>query len=258
MHDLIVVGAGVAGSVLTTMARERGLDVVLVNDWGGPASAAALALLRRGWARAETDEATDWYEAHGNLTRGALATYGWNEVSKEQPDWRLVDPESVLVKPDVIARVTNWIPGAVQTGSGADIRATQVVLSHPVWTSAPPASYGATALSRTAQVIGASCRVHWLRPYHAVTASQKGGWTRVGSSVAATPELAVARLQTMVDEATDAGLVTPARDWYTQEGARWEVSETERMPGLTMLGGLGRLGFTLAPRNARVLLDSWK
>ena len=74
VRDLIVVGAGIAGSSVTRLARERGLDVELIDrDPSAAASRLAHAILRRSWLRPELWRA---YE---------LALELYNAVLKQAP-----------------------------------------------------------------------------------------------------------------------------------------------------------------------------
>ena len=257
MYDLIVVGAGVVGSVLTSMARLQGLNVLLVSE-GQPSSAAALAVLRRSWTQRETDEALSWYELNGGVRHGATVSWAARPDVKWQDDWHLVDPKDVLLQPDLNASVRSFHGGGIVTASGAHERATQVVVSKPVWSTDTPASYGATAVSRDVTLTGEGwLRVHWLRPYHAIMAAQTGGELRVGSSVSDSPVGAGLRVMQMVEQLAAAGVISSREGpWEVRHGSRHAVTLPVQQPdGTILLGGFGRLGYTCAPALAKQLLD---
>lgn len=252
--DLIVIGAGVAGSVLTTMARIHGLEVLLIDqDPYQAGSRCGLAVLRTAWAP-ETRQALDWYGVNGGVHTPVTLVTDYAGRHTEKSDWHYVDPRDVLVKPDIDRRVTHINPGWAQTADRVVYRAGAVVMAYVP--AMDPSSWGCTAYSWDAKVQDYEARHHWLRPFHGITAIQSpDGLVRLGSSLSASPEAAERRTRRMVVEATELGMVS-AGTWTYATGKRHEASMPVVTPGLASTGGAARLGFTLAPaRAARVLIE---
>lgn len=249
--DLIVVGAGVAGSVLTSMARLQGLEVLLIDaDPRQAGSRWALAALRKGWD-SDTQEALDWYSLNGELSQPDTLVTDYMGRKKLQRDWYFVDPRDVLQPPDVEAYVSSWGSGYVRT-DGGKYEARRVVVA---FNEAQHESWGCTAYSVDARVLEAEARHHWLRPFHGITVvTGRDGTVRLGSSVASSRAAAEERTRRMVREATELGLVSSGT-WTYGSGKRHGRTQPESYGGVTFLGGSARLGFTLAPARARAVLQ---
>ena len=249
--DLIVIGAGVAGSVLTSMARLQGLETLLIDaDPQQAGSRWALAALRKSWDAA-TQEALDWYSLNGGLSNPDTLVTDYMGRKKLQRDWYFVDPRDVLTKPDVEAWVTSVARGVAFTDGGR-YEARRVVVAHNDGDTVE--SWGCTAYSADATVLEAEARHHWLRPFHGITVVRStDGLVRLGSSVAPSRAAAEARTRRMVQEATELGLVSTGT-WTYGAGRRYGRSSPESYGGVSYLGGSARLGFTLAPARARAFL----
>jgi hypothetical protein len=250
--DITVIGAGIAGSALTRIARDRGHRVKLVSQ-GPPASAAALAAARLTW----TDEkeraawSLGWYDEHGWLVSGNARVIGQNLKERAETGWWLIDPLGPLVEPD-----------EVRPASLEELLSPNTVLA----TGAPTSgriNYGATAVAPAIAGLPALQVAH-LRAYHSVLVGTCGGFTRVGSSKGTTQVDADRRLFELLAAAEQRGLVP-------RDGVRWTVLRGRRaLPGeprvsrirnsrirnLWTMGNYGRLGYSLAPADARDILDT--
>lgn len=250
--DLIVVGAGVAGSVLTSMARLQGLETLLIDaDPQQAGSRWALAVLRKSWDP-DTQEALDWYSLNGELSQPDTLVTDYMGRKKLQRDWYFVDPRDALTKPDVEAYVTSMARGVAFTDGGR-YEARRIVVA---FNETVHESWGCTAYSSDAKVLEAEARHHWLRPFHGITVvTGRDGIVRLGSSVAPSQAAAEARTRRMVREAEELGLVSSGT-WTYGSGRRYARSSPSSYGGVTYLGGAAQLGFTLAPARAREALHS--
>lgn len=248
MADLVVVGAGIGGSVLTRMAREQGIDVELWDHWPEESSSrAALAMLRKTW-HWDTDEALLWYDSIGALDKPRVfVTDDPRKDGRWGKGFYRVDPRKVLLAPD---RERRWKPG---TAAGT----VATVVSHQACSPGIlPDSYGVTWVSKSARVPEGDIRLHYTAPYRGIFAVQGDGECLVGSSASSTAELALSKGQEMLEAAIEHGLVTDASDWQRREGVRYQSSPPElRSDAVWDLGGFARLGFTLAPTRCKLLLE---
>jgi hypothetical protein len=247
---LKVFGAGIAGSALTRMARDRGHDVTLVS-LGQPASAAALAAVRLSWT-AEKERAAEsiaWYDEHGWVVCNGARVISQKGEERNETGWWLIDPTGPLVQPDEVREATT-----------ADVlmREEGEVLVFALGSGAADAgklSYGATAIGPP--IDGPALQVAHLAPYKSVLVGTAGGFTRVGSSKGKTQPDADLRLLNLVSAAAVRGLIPPDHPWEIIRGARAEARADRllRSRSYWSLRGYGRLGYTLAPADARELID---
>jgi glycine/D-amino acid oxidase-like deaminating enzyme len=131
---VLVVGAGLFGSIISTHARSRGFDVTVIGEPRRyEASPAAGCVLSPNWlsslSAAQIEQAYavlgEHYVLHDMKFRTSLLSFKAKRI----------DPASILVAPDVQARVVNVRDGAVdyvqdgvaQTASGT------VVVAAGVW-----------------------------------------------------------------------------------------------------------------------------
>jgi FAD dependent oxidoreductase len=270
---IVVVGAGIAGSIFTRFAREAGHEVVVVAPDDKPDSLAATAILRKGYHAGKPEQIAAWefavetYERLGlELKRGAM-TSGFRRLgSAETPDsdWLLIDPAAPLVVPDVKRTVVTVKGGNAWTGpEDRDRLAGDAVVAACGATGALAPSgkvtWGVTWLHadgalREPQHI----RVYQYAPYRTLMGGVAGGQARVGSSSAATREKAVEQGKKMLDMAWHLGWLTTRDNWEMRLGARlksdrlwWRDEESE----CWRLGGFHRTGYALAPAAARDLLE---
>ena len=267
---LIVIGAGIAGSSATRIARDKGWDVTLIDNMPLiAASRSALATIRPTWfdkaERVDLERSWEWYTAWGAAGSKEAYVSNWrNEEVKKQKDWWLVDPILPLVEPDVAERVVGIYKNHVTTDTGSLIEADAILnctgaygseLSRDVTLFA-----GVTWISRNAELDYSPYRVHHLRPYKSLSVAQVNGVTRLGSSIAATADKAIEDGKEMLQQGFDLGIVKSG-DWEMSLG--WRAKGKGGLPIYPELGqrnayfsGLARSGYGLSPAIAEKWLDS--
>lgn len=271
---ILVAGAGIAGSVFTRMARERGHEVVLTDAQPHrAASRCAYAYLRTAWFKGDDKrrvrEALDWYETRGWLiTRQADV---WDarpgRPFRTQDDHVLISPRGPLVKADGSWEVTGYRedPGGVVTSLGSEglaVAASHLVLACGAgmtsYTYGTP-SYGGVfecdtyPLARPLKVYRITDRLSHVVAYD-------GSVTRTAASKGRTPEEARARSEKILELMMDRGMVTATRRWTYRPGARWSwfdgsPAALPLSPHVWALTGFARNGYALVPSYARNLLD---
>jgi hypothetical protein len=276
MTELIVVGAGIAGSCVARMARERGWGVTVVADGGRPDSLAATAVLRRGYHAGRSGELEAWDYAVGVYAEwgvrmkrgGAVASYRrplGGEV--EDRDWLLLDPAEPLVKADVTREVLSAHGGRVWFGRGDGLAAAgggaggAVVVAAGARGALAPSgavTWGVTWLHAPDALRAASdVRVYQYAPYRTIVGGVAGGRARVGSSSSVSEEGAVAQARKMLGVAWDLGWLTTQDGWEMRVGMRVKTDSTWRRAedGHWEIGGFHRTGYALAPMAAKDVLD---
>jgi hypothetical protein len=270
MTELIVVGAGIAGSCVARMARERGHEVTLIAGERRPDSLAATAVLRRAYHTGKPSELEAWDYAVGmyaewgvQMTRGGVVSSYRKPLADpiEDPDWLLLDPAEALVKPDVVREVLSvhgvraWygrgdglVAGAVVAACGAQgaLAPSGAVTFGVTWLAAPD------ALRAPDEV-----RVYQYAPYRTIVAGVAGGRARVGSSSSVSEEGAVTQARKMLGVAGDLGWLTTREGWEMRVGMRVKTDDHWRRAedGHWEIGGFHRTGYALAPMAAREVLD---
>jgi glycine/D-amino acid oxidase-like deaminating enzyme len=267
---LIVIGAGIAGSSTTRIARSKGWDVTLIDHAPEQsASRSALATIRPTWfdktERDDLERSWEWYSQWGAAGSREAYVSNWRDRSvKKQKDWWLVDPITPLVAPNLIERVIKIDKQCVTTDSGQIIEADAILnctgaygadLAHDVTMFA-----GVTWISRNAELDYSPYRVHHLRPYKSLSAAQINGVTRVGSSIATTADKAIDDAKEMLMTALALGIVKSG-DWEMSLG--WRAKGKGGIPIYPELGernayfsGLARSGYGLSPAIAEKWIES--
>jgi len=267
---LIVIGAGIAGSSATRIARDKGWDVTLIDHAPEQsASRSALATIRPTWfdkaERADLEKSWDWYSKWGAAgTREAHVSNWKNREVKAQKDWWLVDPILPLVKPDLTERVVGIYKTFVTTPT-KEIAADAILnctgaygadLARDVSLFA-----GVTWISHDAQLDYSPYRVHHLRPYKSLSAAQINGVTRVGSSISASADKAIQEAEELLEQAHLLGIVQAGATWEMSLG--WRAKGKGGIPIYPELGqrnayfsGLARSGYGLSPAIAEKWIDS--
>lgn len=268
---IVVAGAGIAGSVLTRMLRERGHSATLLDSSPDKAaSRCAFAYLRTAWWTGEEKhrvrEALKWYESHGwviadeatvhDVRRGRVLT---------QRDHYLVDPWAPLLEPDLAMNLSGFSDGSagvrLWSGAGEPQDADRLVLacgSGMERFTSGTATYGAVyeAPGRQADEALKLLRVT-DRMTHVAAAGDR--LTRVGASKGRTREAALARAEAILERMIRYGIVTPGADWKLREGMRWETL-VGPVGGLRLdrhvwsFTGFARSGYATVPGAARDLV----
>jgi glycine/D-amino acid oxidase-like deaminating enzyme len=268
---LVVIGAGIAGSSATRIARAKGWEVSLIDHAPEQAaSRSALATIRPTWfaksERTDLERSWEWYSAWGAAgSRKAYVSNWRNEEIKSQKDWWLVDPLVPLIKPDITERVIGIDCTSVELSSGSQIEADAILncsggygedLAREVTLFA-----GVTWISFDAELDYSPYRVHHLRPYKSLSAAQINGVTRVGSSIATTAEKAIQDGKEMLEQAHALGIITNTANWEMSLG--WRAKGAGGKPIYPKLGernayfsGLARSGYGLSPAIAEKWIES--
>jgi hypothetical protein len=266
--DIAVVGAGIAGSSLARVLRERGHQVTVVAAPGDPHSLAATAVLRRAWhqggERQLFDASMAAYARWGvHVEHGALVT-SWarpGEEPRRERDWAAIDPAAPMVAPDAAGYVTAVTGTRVELDGGPVIGADAVAVCAGAGPLSPPGkiTWGITwthpdpAAALPAGPAG--LRVHHLAPYKTLFAGRfaRAGVrsARLGSSSG--PHLGAARrgAEDQLGRAIQLGIARTAAGWRPVAGARHHGGPAlSRRAGVWYLAGLARTGYALAPGRA--------
>lgn len=256
MTKLIIVGAGVCGSMLARAATAAGHEFVLVNDDKPIDSLSAAAVLRRAWhkdhERTAFDRSMALYAEWGiPLLHGAVVTSYRRSSPKQDSDWRMIAPSLPLLEPNVRGHATA-IPGGVKVGS-------RTLLGKVLWATGRYGD-GATGLThgftwihddpRAGLVDPGIMRVHHVAPYKSVMAGAVGGKGRFGSSSASSKEKAWEQALYFRKLGVTEGIIRNADDWYPVYGMRVKTT-----PSAT-LGGMHRTGYALAPALAESVIKN--
>jgi len=272
---ILVAGAGIAGSVLTHMLRERGHEVTLIDPWPRrSASHCAYAYLRTAWFKGadkhRVRESLAWYERRGDIvTRTGSVTTGRSEDDtlkvRNQSDHVLVHPSRPLLVPDILWGVTRYreVPGGVlvDTTEGLPLDAQHLVLACGAgmdrWYTGSPV-YGGVYECKSYRMI---TPLKLLRVTDRLThvAADDGAVTRTAASKGRTPEEARARADKILELMMDRGMIACTRRWTYRAGVRWQ--SIDRAPvadriseHVWALTGFARNGYAMAPSYANDLV----
>lgn len=148
---VVVVGAGLFGSVIAAHLRTLGHEVTVVADQReGMGSTPAACLMKPSWASSMSSED---YDAAVNLLS---ALYGVKLLEFDTPPFRAivtahwVDPKTVLQEPDRLAKVLDWGEGWVELGNAATgIRGEMLTAEHVIFATGQWAGDFTTGLELT-------------------------------------------------------------------------------------------------------------
>jgi glycine/D-amino acid oxidase-like deaminating enzyme len=146
IHDTIVIGSGLFGSLITRGLRSIGQNVLLVNAYKPEAgSPPAACLINPSWSKKietpKVDAAMTWLQKRFIIHNLPFRETTQSGKQKETRSW-FIEPKDMLLEPDVDARVTVLtkdpgtgnhvvLGGTPQTEFVA--RARQVVVAAGVW-----------------------------------------------------------------------------------------------------------------------------
>lgn len=266
---VLVAGAGIAGSVLTHMLRDRGHEVLLAD--ASPhraASRCAYAYTRPDWFhgidRARVRYALDWYGDRDWI----ISSTGWvTDVPRgrdfDQRGHYLIHPRGPLLIPDLPLELNRWFGpgGLVNLGDDFEVRVDRIVLatgaSSVRWAPGTPV-YGGVFECRDYRM---SRPLKLLRITDRLThvAADDGATTRTAASKGRTPEEAKAKSEKILETMLDKGIVTSTRRWDYRAGTRWNTDNGA--PRADQVGanawtltGFARNGYALVPSYARDLV----
>lgn len=255
---LIVVGAGLAGSWLTRVARDRGMDVTLIGDQAEPSTAAAVGLLRPTHLpeadRPLLPKSLRAWAEHGAAVHTGAQVSRWDRPGvKYQPDWHVVDPARACLRPDIIGKATPVGPGRVRIGD-AELAGTVV------WCDGAGAgrrTYGVTWVHPDPRALKHPLAVHHVAPYKVLAGASFPTGCRLGSSSTSDPASATASALKLLSVAVQAGLTDSPDGWYPVSGTRLQRSETltfDGPHGAYRWSGFHRTGFGVVPATATQVL----
>lgn len=246
-----IIGNGIAGSMAKKIAIKNGYEAKIHSTNRDVASRSALATIRPTWftkdQRANIEESWAWYEEFGaTVTRSAWVSNWRNDKVVEQDSWWLVNPLSVLEAPDYLSDIQH-IDQVKRFGYDAVLDARGISLNRNL-----NKFWGATLVSKSAEMLNAPYRVHHVRPYHSIQIVKTDGAIRLGSSISKDKEKCKLQIYDMLHLAEELGLVSVENDWVLSMGIRTQtISKDIIVPNVkenfTSIGGLHRVGYGLAP-----------
>ncbi len=270
---ILVAGAGIAGSVLTRMARERGHEVTLTDRQPHlAASRCAYAYLRAGWfrdgERVRARYALKYYADHGWVLADQATV---RDVRRRrtfiQDDHYLIHPHAPLLKPDLAFGLTEYSdgPGGVLASLGPErvpADADHLVLAMGAgmnyrYHGTP--TYGGVFESPDRSLV---TPLNLLRISDRLThvAADNGTSVRTAASKGRTPEEARRNAERILDRMLSEGLVGSPRGWTYRSGTRWTTlggspAADPISNHVWALTGFSRSGYATVPSYARDLLD---
>lgn len=258
---IIVVGAGIAGSSLTRLARAKGHEVTLFSAVP-PNSLAGVCILRRAYHSVPAERV--WFDRSVELYQnwaipvkkgGYVTSYSRpGEPQRYDGDWRMVNPAHPLLPEDVQGTAIPIGGNAVVTAGEQRYEADAVVLATAGFGSDAARTFGGTWVNTDPNALRDVIHVHHWAPYKTITAGVVGGQARLGSSSAKTAEQARLRGHDMMFKAVELGWTT-WDGWRLMLGTRWKSDRLFGREGkLWRLGGFHRTGYALAPAVAEELL----
>lgn len=261
--ELIVVGDGIMGSSIARAAHRRRCEVLMIANGAMSGSRAAAGIVRLGWMhskvqRERTLRSLELYRESGLLLadRGLRSSY---RTPEQEPklvwDWYVVDVASSFVLPNVFGTVVAADESGVTLDSGQRITAKcGVVIAAGPGSAAFGApiikrSYGATAVGPATPGM-APLRIHTVRPYVDLMATNHHGQARVGSSTTKHDTEAVDALRKMM--LSFPSQLPEVADHIIGVRAYTALNPAEAFDivwngNMAIVAGFGKFGYALAP-----------
>ena len=151
------------------------------------------------------------------VTRSAWVSNWRNDKVVEQDSWWLVNPVSVLEAPDYLSDIQH-IDQVKRFGYDAVLDARGISLSRNL-----NKFWGATLVSKSAEMVNAPYRVHHVRPYHSIQIVKTDGAVRLGSSISKDKDKCKLMVCDMLHLAEELGLVSVVDDWVLSMGIRTQT-----------------------------------
>jgi hypothetical protein len=255
---LIIVGAGLAGSWLTRVARAQGVDVILIGDEAEPSTAAAVGLLRPTHLpvadRPLLPKSLRAWAEHGIAVHSGAQVTRWDRTGVTyQPDWFVVDPTRACLPPDVVGRAFPTEDGVVQV-NGVDYAGAIV------WCDGlgdGRRTYGVTWVNPDPRALHHPLSVHHVAPYKVLAGASFPTGCRLGSSSTGDAGSAALAGVKLIALAAEVGLTDSSDGWYPVRGTRLKRQHTLTRDGpfgAWRWSGFHRTGFGSVPAGAPTVL----
>lgn len=286
-YDVVIIGAGVAGSCAARVAHERGLTACIVSDPDAPpaASRAAIGVIsghnhylkhnKANWTlqAARTTRSIACWRTWGLLCSDTALTSDWRapSVALVKDGYYVVDVDRALLQPDYLGRALRveqqrvWMNGWAHPLTA---RYGVIVAAGP---SAPlfgvpilKQSFGATLVyDGLAPAERQTAYRYRSTPYSSMTLMFNGRTLRVGSSDVTKIEQAVGRLDAHVQKLPGQlqsllplGIEPVYRVGQRVNTASLETPWNPLYDGRVVhVTGLGKLGYALAPAAAHEVIE---
>ena len=281
---IIVVGAGIAGTCIATVAREAGLSALIIDSPPPPGfvsgSRAAIGIMRVAWMKSVPQKnrcrrSIEWYKAHNLLLNSTARVSLYSKPEpREVADYWQVDVSNALSTPDRVDTVVKASQEGVITAAGViyPARLGVVIAAGPQSPLLGGPQFDHVTIGATfigPPEAGSGLRVHRYSPYHCLAISREAHCTRLGSSTVHVPYSPNPHIKVHNPVDTLQGLMkrcggefadptrraTPLIGMRAHDAALTEGYEPlwleER---LVRFAGLGKLGYSLAPAVAEEIV----
>jgi len=166
MSDVIIVGAGLFGSMAAALCKKNGHSVTVIDDNRGySGSAPAACLIKPSWLQGLSKQArTEGMSVLNELYDVNTITFK-TDLPGVTADVFHVDPTTILIQPDVLATVTSIKDNIVETTAGTFTG--KVLVAAGVWSDT------LVAMDSISRLVGAACvftgkaqpKIHVWAPY---------------------------------------------------------------------------------------------
>ena len=224
------------------------------------ASRAALATIRPQWLGANGKQLAEaswrWYKQWGSDIVQQAAISSWRNLNTVmQKDWWLVNPITMLVKPDIEDRATTIIGTTVTTAKGQTIHSDAVLIAvgahdKTLYPNFKP-MFGCTLINSEIKMNEPPLRIHHLRPFHSLSVAAYPDKIVLGSSIHRDKTKAEEEVWKMLHIAEQLAIVPKSNKWNLIVNVR-ATSPEPTLPELgnttTSIGSLARSGYGIAPQ----------